>query len=548
MINHPESAMFTDTLEMTLALTIGGETIEVPGAHIKTLETAIHPYGFTARLSFWVTSETGQDPLFSKFVKQDLIEIKLDIEPHLKPKDTEIEPLTLQGLVTGKAILTELTIENVNLRGDPVLYRHYQVNFADPARVLWRQHFPCDILVDQGVKELIEANKATGVELKYDWELLNENFAVNTLSPGRPENGSSFYDFIIWYATAHNGVFSYDTITNSYTLSETKEQEGDVFAMSELEIADHQIDFPETIRYNDRFLNVFTEDPRKSETDRDTAKEGLRRDFLLREPIASDFEKAFNLEAKKQKSRGHEIYLTHRHFPQLTYRPGTFVKLEGGLWSSEIFLQVNEYRVKDIFLQAYAVDESPDADHNMTFSGYNIDLRSRLELKGEKALNIPPFKAPSYPIYVEGKIVSEQGEEEEETYQIYKQPQTEIEQYKVKIPLFDNKQIIVPFEPLFAPGHFYFPAYKDERVLVAVEFHSARIVGFLDWRPGCRLPMDTQGDHILLGKSDDSNTSISQIYVDNKPQLNVKRSSSKDTEIIQLHEGTIILQTKDEDS
>jgi hypothetical protein len=149
---------------------------------------------------------------------------------------------------------------------------------------------------------------------------------------------------------------------------------------------------------------------------------------------------------------------------------------------------------------------------------------------------------------VEGKIVSEQGQEEEETYQIYQHSQTELDQYRVAIPLFDDIQVVVPFEPLFAPGHFYFPAYKDARVLVALDFHSTRIVGFLDWRPGGRLPMDTQGDHILMGKSADSNTAISHVYVDNKPQLNMKRTSKSDTEIIQLHEGTIILQTKEESS
>ena len=540
--------MFKDALEMTLVLSIGGDTFKVPGANIKSLKTSIHPYGFTARLSFWVSSETGKDTLFPQFVKQDLIEVKLDIEPHFKPQDADSESLSLQGFVTGKALLTELTIENINLRGDPVLYRHYQVDFADPARVLWRRHFPCDLLVDGGVKELIEANKATGVDLKYDWDIVNDKFAVNTLSPGSPDNGVSFYDFIIWYATAHNGVFSYNSKINQYTLSGTKEQEGDVIAMSELEVADHRIDFPATIRYNDRLLNTFSEDPKKSETIRDTAKEGVRRDILLHEPIASDFEKAFNLESKKQKIREHEICLTHRRFPLLTYRPGTFVTFEGGLWSNKIFLRGNEYRVKDIFLQAHAVDEVPDADHNMPYSQYDINMRSRLELKSEKALNMPPFKAPSYPIYVEGKIVSEQGKEEEETYQIYKHPQTDLDQYRVKIPLFDDKQVVVPFEPLFAPGHFYFPAYKDERVLVALDFHRARIIGFLDWRPGGRLPMDTQGDHLLLGKSADSNTSISHVYVDNKPQLNMKRSSSKDTEIIQLHEGAIIMQTKEENS
>jgi len=539
---------FRDSLEMKLALTIGGEKFDIPGANIKHLQADIHPYGFAASLSFWVSSEMAKDNLFPQFVKQEMIEVKLDLSPHFKPKDTEIEPIKLQGLVTTKALLNEYTVENINLRGDPVLYRLYRVDFADPARVLWCQHFPCDLLVDQGVKDLIDANKTTCVNLKYDWEILNDKHAINTLSPGSPDNESSFYDFIVWYTAVNNGVFTYDGKTNEYTLSGKKETEGKVLAMSELEVAGHQIEFPATPRFNDRFLNALSENPNKSDTSRDTAKEGLRRDLVLREPIAADFEKAFNLESKRQRSKEHELCLTHKRFPLLTYRPGTFVKLEGELWSSKIFLHDKEYRVNDIFIQAIAIDEGPDADHNMPYAGYNIDMRSRLELKKETALNLPPFKFPSHPVYVEGKIVSEQGKEEDETYQIYKHPQTELDQYKVKIPIFDDKQIVVPFEPLFTPGHFYFPAYKNETVLVELDFHSARVVAFLDWRPGGRLPMDTQGDHILFGKSDESNTSISHIYVDNKPQLNMKRTSSKDTEIIQLHEGTIILQTKDETS
>ncbi len=571
--------MFTDALKLTLALTIGGTTIKIPGANVKSLETDIHSYGFTAGLSFWVSSEKGRDPLFSKFVTEDLIQVKLDIEPNLKPKGAKIDPLRLQGYVTDKALLTELTIENVNLKGDPVLYRNYRISFADPASVLWRQHFPCDLMVDEDIKALIDANQASGVNLKCDWGMLNNKYAINTLSPGSPDEGSSFYDFIVWLAATQNGVLRYDGQTNSYTLSGTKGQEGDEMAMSELEVADHRIDFPETFRYDDRFLNVLAEDPQKSETNRSTAEKGLRRDVLLRIPIASDFETAFKLESKKQKSRKHGVSLTHRRYPLMTYRPGIVVKFEGGLWSKKIFLQGKKYRVRDIFLRAKAANDAPDADHNMPYTHYQMDLDSELELKEDKALNLPPFKAPSYPIYVEGKIVSEQGEEKEDTYQIYERPkfkleipfvddetQAEIDQYtekipvtdkegqsekdhyRVKIPLFEDKQVICPFEPLFAPGHFYFPAYKDERVLVALDFHRARIVQFLDWRPGGRLPMDTQGNHILFGKSDESKTSISHIYVDNKPQLNMKRSSSKDTEIIQLQEGTIILQTKDESS
>ena len=545
-MSESNSKMFSDALDLELELTIDGETFNVPGANVKSMKISLRPYGFNARLSFWVSSETREDKLFPCFIKHDLIDVKLNVEPHFKPKDIEIESLDLQGFVTGKAVLKELTIENVHLKGNPVLYRHYRIDFADPARVLWKQHFPCDLLVDGTVKDLIEANKATGVNLKYDWEALDEKFAINTLPVESGEKEACFYDFIVWYTASHNGVFSYNLKENEYTLSGFKDKTGKPINMSKLEIAEHSIAFPPTIRYNDRLMNTFSEEPQPKETSRDQAKESLRHDILLRLPIASDFEKAFNLESKKQKIRSHEIHLTHCRFPQITYRPGIFVKLESGLWSDEIFPHGTEYRVRDIFLHVRAVDEEPDADHNMEYSRYNIDMCSRLELKDEGALNLPGFKTPSYPIYVEGKIVSEQGDEEEETYQVYEHPQTALDQYRVKIPLFDNKEIVVPFEPLFAPGHFYFPAYKGERVLVALDFHAARIERFLDWRPEGRLPMDSQGNHLLMGKTASSKTSINHVYVDNKPQLNVKRTFDSDTEKIQLHEGIIILETKEE--
>jgi hypothetical protein len=544
--NQPELDMFTDALKMTLTLEIGDMKFEIPGANIKSLKATLHPYGFTAHMGFGVSSEKVKDTLYSQFVKQDLIRVKLDVEPYFKPRGERIETLTLQGFVTGKSLLKELTIENINLRRDPVLYRFYLLDFADPARVLWRRHFPCDLVVDKNIKDLIEANKGTGVDIHFEGERLDEKFAIQTLTPGAFDTGNSFYDFIVWYANAYNSIFSYNFKTNHYTLSESKPKEGEVKTVSELEVEEYRIDFPDTIRYNDRFLNVFSEDPRISEKSRDTAKQGFRRDVLLRESVASEFENACNLESEKPKIRGHVLFVTHKRFPLLTYRPGIFVKLEGGLWSDKIFLHGKEYRVRDIFMKVQAEDDNPDADHNMPFSRYHLDLHSRLELKSEKAATMPPFKAPVYPIHVEGKIVSEQGKDKEETYQIYKHHGTEIDQYKVKIPCFGNVEVVAPFEPLFEPGHFYFPAYKDQRVLVELYFHSARIVGFLDWRHGGRLPMDTQGNHILFGKSSESNTSINHIYVDNKPQLNIKRSSNKDTETIQLQEGTIILQTKDE--
>jgi hypothetical protein len=59
--------------------------------------------------------------------------------------------------------------------------------------------------------------------------------------------------------------------------------------------------------------------------------------------------------------------------------------------------------------------------------------------------------------------------------------------------------------------------------------------------------MDSQGNHLLLGKTDKSQTSIQHVYVDDKPVLDVKRTSDKDTEMIKMVEGSLILETKEEE-
>jgi hypothetical protein len=173
-------------------------------------------------------------------------------------------------------------------------------------------------------------------------------------------------------------------------------------------------------------------------------------------------------------------------------------------------------------------------------------VRSRLELRSETWVSLPSFTPPVFPIYVEGKVVSEQGDREAETYQIYQDKKTSLDQYKVTIPLWNKQQVVVPFEPNFFTGHFYFPDYKNARVLVALDFHSGRIERFLDWRAGARLPMDGQGNHMLLGKSAKSQTSLHHVYVDDKPVLEMKRTSGKDTEMIKMVEGNLILETKEE--
>jgi len=113
--------------------------------------------------------------------------------------------------------------------------------------------------------------------------------------------------------------------------------------------------------------------------------------------------------------------------------------------------------------------------------------------------------------------------------------------------LWKNDKVIAPYDANWAMGNFYFPLYKDERVLMAMSFMSARILRHLDWRAGTRLPKETQGNHLLLGKKDKSKTSIRHIYENKKPLLNITRLSDKDTQVIEIKEGRIMLETQEKD-
>lgn len=537
--------MFADALELTLNLTIKGKTFNILGGNVKSFTIDLHSYGFTSHFTFWVSDEKEKDTLFALFTKQDLIEVLLEVAPHFKPKNKQLEPIKLQGLVTQKNILTERTIESIHIKGHPVLYRYYEIAFADPAYVLWRQHFPCDLMVDKSVKDLLNAHKGS-VELKYDWDVLDDKFAIIALPLGIEKNTASFYDFVFWYVASLNGVLSYDCNANSYTLSKNKSADGKPIPLRKAELHDYTIAFPETVRHTVNLLNAYSKDPKHKQITQSQSVDGVHHDCLVRFPIASDFEKRSAVETQKLKIREHELHVTFCRFPLMTYNTGCLIKFEKNTWSAEVFPYNKVYRVRDIFLKANSVERELTADHNMPYARYNIDMTSHLELKSEEWVSLPKFIPPEFPLYVEGVVVSEQGKDEDITYQIYQDSKTSLDQYKVTIPLWENQKIVVPFEPNFFTGHFYFPIYKGARVLVALEFQSGRIERFLDWRDGARLPMDTQGNRMLMGKTAKSQTFINHDYVDQKPIFKVKRTSDNDTQRITLEEGSLILETKEE--
>ena len=540
--------MFSDSLEIKLTITAGGTDFTIPGANVKSFKVRQRPYGFKAEASFVISSEEETDHLFQDFVKPDLMKASMEISAHYHPENVTVQSLKISGLVTDKDLLNEQTVKDYKIEGDPVIYRIYRIVFADSAYVLWRQHFPSDLFTNKTMEDVFNAQKGSNVTLKYNWDdVLSKQYAITTLPLGTGKNEASFYDFAIWFVHVMNGVFTYDGSTDSYTMSQQKQTDGNASAINRQDISEWHVTFPETIRYNDNLLNSYTENPQNEQITQDQAVSGIRQDILVRIPVASDFDALKQQTTDGLKIRDHEIQLRFCQFPFISFNPGSLVKLEEGLWSKSIFPNGKQYRVQDLEIEGNLEQTDPLPGYNMTFAAYNVEMRAVLELKEETWVSLPSFVAPVFPIHVEGKIVSQQGEEADETYQIYQDETTSADQYHVAIPLWNNQEVAAPFEPYEFSGHFYFPGYKNQRVLVALFFHAARVHRFLDWRPGVRLPMDTQGNQLLLGINADSQTSLQHTYVDQKPVLNLTRTSSKDTQDIILQEGCLILEAKEDE-
>ena len=59
------------------------------------------------------------------------------------------------------------------------------------------------------------------------------------------------------------------------------------------------------------------------------------------------------------------------------------------------------------------------------------------------------------------------------------------------------------------------------------------------------LPLDSQGNNILMGKKDKNQTTINHVYTDQKPVLTIMRTLDTDTQTLTISEGMIKWVTKD---
>lgn len=547
--------VFSDRLAVSLTLTLGTTEHSISPGDIKSFELELRSWGLEGRVEFMVADNqaaggTVSDAILTDFLEQDLAEVSLELKTNYTdlPTSPTATSLQVKGLVIEKS-LVELPAAEV--RGAPLIYRRYSVRFQDAARLLWSQHYPCVLYTEKTMQDVLDTHKGDKISLTYDWQAGMSTTLPMIFLGHSPEPGAaSFYDFVLWYIDTRNGVLSYDYSSQGYAISAEKDSSGTPIDLSAQEVADVEVIFPEIPRYDVSVLNSYAESPKTEDITNSQAVTGIRQDVLLRTPIDDEFTARKTLETARLKLRSLEVELAWRRFPTIAFAPGALVKLPStqGFAAAGVPASTT-FRVRSLHVKGEAIHPGPDAEHADPNAGYRFSMSTRLEREDETYVELPPYIAPRYPRFVEGKIVSEVGEDTDETWQAYTDSTTSVDSYKVEIPLWENQIITVPFNANLQPGHFYFPTYKGARVLVAMDFQRAWLKRFLDWRAGARMPADGQGVQLLMGKKTTSSTAMKHYYDgDAKPVFQLQRINDKDTAKIEIKEGSMLIVVQEEQS
>jgi hypothetical protein len=534
-------AGFEDELACTLAVWCAGVSTAVPGANIKRVSLALAPHGYRGEVWFWVRADAAGEALHAVLVGNAPIELALGVA-RARYLGEPPPPLTVRGAVVARRFL-ELTTDD--MAGRPVRFRRYRMAFADPARAAWSLHHPTQVYADTSLADVIRAQLVGEMTLDVAWPELAQRRALVCLGLGEDE--ASFHDFVAWLVAARAGHFLLDYKTGGYQLAERKPRIAQPAALDRDAVSELEVVPAEPVRHQQRFLNSWIDTEAVTAVALVDARPPLTHDVLVHTPVPREVSALVDRDARRLAAGRDELAVVFRRFPEVPLAPGTGLALDGETFSAALTGFGEPMRIIELELEAGAVDDSAEHDLGLSSTVYRIELRVRLEHQDDPRTRVPAYRTPRYPIEIEGRVVSAIGETGDRAYTVYEDDATSQDRYRVLLPTW-NVTIEAPFQPTFQPGHLYFPAYRDARVVVAVGFERARLARFLDWGPSVRLPLASQGNHILFGKNATSETSLRHWYVDSKPELQLRREHAGNIGVVTVKQGAIVIETFDDDA
>ncbi len=534
---------FEEPLEVELRVTIAGRAFTVLAEDVTYIELDLRQSGFSAVVEFVRRDDVRHggrydDQLAPAFWDPGELELELSLGP-ARPTpeaDRSLEPLKLRGPAARRALWEEPAERTER----PVLWRRYRVEFGDAARLLWSQHFPCELYTEKSLLDVSLAQATPDVRITSSWSVATEVRRQWFLH--LPEHaGASFYDFLVWYLESRGGGLVYDYAQGSYELLLEPNAEQPAKALFGDDVATIGFRWNEPGRATPRVRCSYVGAPDTSVVELEHVRAPLVRDHLIRTPIAE--RQAARLSDEKLRSvlPPPEAELTFARYPSVAVVPGARLRCPTAARFPEASeLAASEWLARRMQLRARASTASLGANAAPSVVAMTVDLSTVLGQVDDRSIEGFDFVSPRYPGYVEGTVVSQQGEDPEETWDAPQNSETKLGEVEVKIPLF-GKSVFCPFEPVTSQASVFSPHCRGERVLLALDLEESRIVRSLSWRKRVALPKAGQGEGLIFGKSETSSTKLSHVYEEGSPVLDLARVHDKDRVTLTLSEGKLVI-------
>ena len=435
--------MFVGGLKIKLKFSIEGKKFEVETGNIKNFDLLYTAYGFSLSLDWWrvLKNQTMKDDLLASFPGNDLIEVDFEIERQFKPKG---DPIKLRGMVLERRFEERIF---PTLSGDPVLQRYYSITVTDYLSALWKQHYPYQLYVKSKMKNVLDDNKPSkpsALVLKTDKCAALNGGDKKVDSPllflalgDRTESRASFYDFVMWYLRGQNAGLYFDG-ENTYSFCDDKEKVKAIEFPEEEGVITYKLN--ELPRYKIQIHNSDTSKDGSAKTleVKNTEEvKGIEKDILYTTAIAKEATAFKEIKDDEIKFEKPYLEIQYETYPTIDLAPGTLYKFSDGSKKTQHYGK--EFRMRQLRILARATSQLATSDTDSDTNSYQLHITGLLESKDEPHHDYPLFVSPRWPVQVEGKIVSDEGKDEETSYQLETNKEKSIDEYIVEIPLFKDK-------------------------------------------------------------------------------------------------------------
>ncbi len=535
---------FQDRVVVDLVLTRAGQTFAIPAGNVRELRLELGRAGFSGEVEFVLRDDSDaggkyRDELGPVFLTPKELEVSVLVVPRQPTPEgpANMQPIAVAGVCVGR----EMREEGTNWGATPpVFWRRYRIGFVDPARAHWDDHFPCALYTNASLLSVVQAQATTLVKVESDWSAAQAELPQLFLHLPY-ERHVSFLAFLVWYLDRLGGCLVYDYRNQVYRLASDESSGEDAANLFGDDLSSVRFQLGNVERGRTWIRNSYAPDATSQEGESQNVIEPLVQDHLVRTSVASEQNARVELETLRRTPREVVARIELARFGAACTAPGgTLTCVQGQRFGSSARLLDGPWTIVEVNLVARATATELDTEADRASVGAEVSLAMMLRKQTDVRPDRQAGKAPDYPAFVEGLVVSQQGASDDVTWDSVQDEGTKANVVEIELPLF-AKSVFVPFEPGFDSSNTFRPRVRRERVLVALGLHDARIARVLSFREEAALERGTQGEQMVFGRSAQSITKMSHVYESDQPVFDVTRTNGSDMVKLTFSEGTLTI-------